>query len=290
MFGYVRPLKGELKVRELEHFKAVYCGLCRTLRKKYGYFAGFILNYDFTFLALLLSEVGEENSYEFHRCPAKPYAKKCMCAQNSAIELSADLSIVLMWWKLRDNIEDNPADIASRLLALFFKPAYKKAAGLRPEFNEATELSLKRLRIIEQEKSKSLDMAADTFATMLSMAVQGYEPRLQRPLEQLLYHVGRWIYMADALDDLPEDLSRGGYNPIAERFSLTKPQLDGETSRYLKATAEHSVSLAVSAFNLLPQGKNAAIIDNIISLGLPYVWKQISEGTWKKKRASSQIK
>ena len=41
MFGYVRPYKPELKVKEYELFRAAYCGLCWSLKEKYGADAGF---------------------------------------------------------------------------------------------------------------------------------------------------------------------------------------------------------------------------------------------------------
>ena len=54
MFGYVRPNRDELKVRELRDYEALYCGLCHALGRRHGFFARFFLNYDFTFLAMLL--------------------------------------------------------------------------------------------------------------------------------------------------------------------------------------------------------------------------------------------
>ena len=55
MFGYVVPVKCALAPQEQETFKAAYCGLCHTLKDRYGFFARFILNYDFTFLAMVLA-------------------------------------------------------------------------------------------------------------------------------------------------------------------------------------------------------------------------------------------
>ena len=55
MFGYVRPLRDELKCRDFDLYRAVYCGLCAAMRRRYGWLAPMFLNYDFTFLALLLS-------------------------------------------------------------------------------------------------------------------------------------------------------------------------------------------------------------------------------------------
>jgi hypothetical protein len=36
MFGYVVPHKPELKVKELDFYKSVYCGVCKQAGKKYG--------------------------------------------------------------------------------------------------------------------------------------------------------------------------------------------------------------------------------------------------------------
>ena len=53
MFGYIRPQKGELLVREFEQYRGVYCGLCKQLGKSYGFAARMTLSYDCTFLGLL---------------------------------------------------------------------------------------------------------------------------------------------------------------------------------------------------------------------------------------------
>ena len=56
MFGYVRPSVRDLPEEELDRFRTMYCGLCHTLSRRYGQAARFILNYDFTYLAILLSD------------------------------------------------------------------------------------------------------------------------------------------------------------------------------------------------------------------------------------------
>ena len=54
MFGYVRPVRPELKCKDFDLYRATYCGLCRCLRRRFGLIAPMLLNFDFTFLALLL--------------------------------------------------------------------------------------------------------------------------------------------------------------------------------------------------------------------------------------------
>ena len=53
MFGYVKACTPELKIKEFETYKAVYCSLCKKLGKSYGILSRFTLSYDFTFLAIL---------------------------------------------------------------------------------------------------------------------------------------------------------------------------------------------------------------------------------------------
>ena len=54
MFGYVRPVRTELRVWEWERYREAYCGLCDAMGRRHGFLARMFLNYDFTFLAMLL--------------------------------------------------------------------------------------------------------------------------------------------------------------------------------------------------------------------------------------------
>ena len=134
MFGYVRPLQPELKCKDFDLYRATYCGLCRCLRRRYGLVAPMLLNYDFTFLALLLWEPEERFVPCRGRCHANPLLKKPMCPDSEALKLAADESVVLAWWKLRDSVEDEGfwKGLAARGASWILKPSYKRrpAAGL----------------------------------------------------------------------------------------------------------------------------------------------------------------
>ena len=71
MFGYVRPADGHLTAEDKSRFQAAYCGLCRSLGRRYGLAARMILNYDLAFLAMLLSREPECLTARC-RCPAHP--------------------------------------------------------------------------------------------------------------------------------------------------------------------------------------------------------------------------
>lgn len=280
MFGYVVPLRGELRVRELDAYQGVYCGLCHTLGRRYGFLARMLLNYDFTFLAMVLAEPSDKPDTVHKRCIACPLRGKDVCTPRSSLDVAADESVVLTYWKLRDSVADESffKGLAARFLSLLLRPAYKKAAARQPEFDSRTVSCLAELSALESEGSPSLDRTADTFARILSAAAPatGEEAR-DRAMEQLLYHVGRWIYLADAWDDLEEDREHGGYNPVALRFP------DGPERHWeeLRTTLRHSLNLAVSACNLIDFGPWNGILLNILCLGLPMVEEAVFTGQWR---------
>ncbi|MFQ6975896.1 MAG: SoxR reducing system RseC family protein [Oscillibacter sp.] len=84
--------------------------------------ARFVLNFDFTFLAILLSDA-QEPECESCRCAAHPCKAQCVMAHTVALETAADHSLVLAWWQLRDHIEDHGffKAIPYRLAALLLR-------------------------------------------------------------------------------------------------------------------------------------------------------------------------
>ena len=154
----------------------------------------------------------------------------------------------------------------------------RRAAGHRPEFDRTVRGCLEELQALERENCPSLDRTADTFARLLAGAAPASgDAARDRALGQLLYHVGRWIYLVDAWDDLEEDRRAGSYNPISARFG-------GETEAnrdYLRTTLRHSLNLARSAAALLELGHWRETVENILFLGLPMVEELVFTGRWK---------
>ena len=280
MFGYVIPLRGELKVRELDAYQSVYCGLCHTLGRRYGFLSRMFLNYDFVFLAMLLAAPSDKPATEHKRCIACPLRGKDVCTPRGSLDVAADESVILTYWKLRDGAADDGflKRLSARLLALLLRPSYRKAAARQPEFDKRTVSCLAELSALEAAGSPSLDRTADTFARILSAAAPPSGDALRdRALEQLLYHVGRWIYLVDAWDDLEEDRARQGYNPVALRF----PDGPEQHREELRTTLRHSLNLAVSACNLTDFGPWNDILLNILCLGLPMVEEAVFTGQWR---------
>lgn len=287
MFGYILPFRDELKVREWEQFRSAYCGLCHALGRRYGLWSRFLLNYDFTFLAMLLSPAAAP-ACDRRRCIASPIRPRPCCSGGEGMEIAADESVILVWWKLRDQVADSPfwAGLPARALSRLFRPAYRKAAGSRPEFDREVRERLEHLQQLERERCPSLDQTADTFACLLRAAAPpGEDETRTRAMEQLLYHVGRWIYLIDAWDDRTEDRKTGSYNPVDLRYQLPPDGTgDGAAMEQLALTLGHSRNLALSAFYLLEEGAWTPILENILCLGMPMVEHLVLTGQWKQRK------
>lgn len=276
MFGYVRPARSQLTEGEWEDYQAVYCGLCHCLKQRCGLAARFILNYDFVFLFLLLD--GEGGDCRMRRCPVHPLRGKPCLVGTRAMDLCAWESVILAYYQLSDGVADEGfwRGLRDRLARWLLKGAYRRANARCKDFDYQVAMCLWELDELERHNSPKLDRVADTFARLLAAAAPSTgEERLDRPRQQLLYHVGRWIYLADGVDDLAEDKVRGRYNPLAARFG---PEPDME---YVRTTMTHSLNLARSAFELLPRARWSPILENILYLGLPRVQELVLAGKWK---------
>lgn len=265
MFGYIKPFKPELRIKEYELYRAYYCSMCKTLGKSYGIFARFTLNYEFVFLALLMASLNaNECPTKQGRCPFNPLKKCNFCTQSGTeLDFAAGAAMLLLYYKLLDNLRDEKA--LKKLKYLVLKPkvtaCYKKAKQKYPQLNELFSEYDTAQQKVENENTTSLDAAAEPTAKMLGSLFEmcSPEPNNKRVLNRLGYCIGRYIYILDAAADLEKDIKTGSYNPL----KTYENALDTATKQlYL------SINEAQMAFELLKICKFKNILGNIISLGL----------------------
>ena len=286
MFGYVIPPLQGLAPEEAERFRRMYCGLCHTLGERYGQAARLILNYDFTYLAVLLSSP-EEEEIRSGRCAVKAFRRRDYRTSDEAMALAADESVILAYWQARDGVADHDwlHGLKYRGVSALLEPAYRKAAAIRPDFDKAVRRQLAILTQLETENCASIDKAADAFAALLKFAAAEVDdPVRRRVLEQLLYHLGRWVYLIDAADDLRKDADSGNYNPVALRYGLENGQWTAEARRDFAATLDHSVHMMTTAFELWDFGVWTPLLETTLYTGLFQVGKAVLDGTFRSRR------
>ena len=285
MFGYVRPALDRLEAADRDAYQGVYCGLCHAMARRHGWPARFTLNYDFAFLAVLLTSGQGEDGTCARRCPAHPFRRPRACLRGAGLETAADESMILTWYKLTDDVQDRGlfAGLPYRALRRLFRRGYRRAAAARPEFDRLVGAGLERLRQMELDRSPRLDQVADCFAAILAAAAEELpqSEERRRIMGQLLYHLGRWIYLVDAADDLEKDFCSGNYNPLICRFGLTEGKLTGEARESLVLSLDHSIRLMAAASELWDFGVWAPIIRATVYEGMFLVGQAVLEGTFQ---------
>ena len=287
MFGYVLPRRDRLDEAQRSRYAAAYCGLCRSLKESFGFSARFLVNYDMVFLYFVLN-AGREESSGRCRCPARFGCKKTCVNENDTLRYAAELSVLLSCWKLRDACEDGRFRVDARLALLLYRRSYRRAAARLPEIDRLLNEKLSALHALERAKCASLDRTADTFAALLRGFAEGCPESERRATEMLLYHIGRYLYLVDALDDLPKDVKHGAYNPLRYRYTLMDGALSAGDRAALIDSIEASISLAASALELLPAAAADPIVRNIVYLGLPAVLHGVAAGTFRKRTRRSR--
>ena len=281
MYGYIRPQKSELKMREYELYRAAYCGLCHSLAREFGPLARYTVSYDMTFLYMILQKSEDHPELKLCRCPAHPLRRRCAACSMEGASLAAAATVLLFCHKLRDDLRDEGffKRLASRILLLVFAGPFRKAKHRYPELSNIISLRMNELSALETERCASVDRAAEPFAAMCAALVDGIgEGRRAYALNQLMYHIGRVIYFTDAVDDLPEDVAANRYNPIAVRFGIDTR--DGLISRSvdMQKLADASLAAAASAYLDLDRTPFSPIIENVLLLGIPAAFSAAIRG------------
>ncbi|WP_455582259.1 DUF5685 family protein [Dysosmobacter sp.] len=282
MFGYVRPPLESLPQPERDRFQRAYCGLCHTLGQRYGQAARFILNYDFTYLTILLASPTEAETLQA-RCPVSPIRPRAYRKTDDAAALAADESVILAYWQLRDGVADHDWLHGMKYLGVskILEPAYRRAARIRPAFDQTVRRQLQLLEKLEQEQCPSMDQAADAFAVLLEHSADQIEdPLRRRVVRQMLYHLGRWVYLVDAADDLKKDAKSGNYNPVALRFGLRDGVFTAESRGEFAKTLDHSIRMIATAYELWDFGCWSGILEPTIYRGLFEAGRFVLDGTF----------
>lgn len=271
MLGYVKAYKPELRIKEFEMYKAVYCSLCRHLGKEYGFLTRFTLSYDFTFLAILNMSLADDVPQTERRCCVCNPLKKCTyCkASENSLDFPAAASVIMVYYNVLDNVCDEKGikKAAYWLLSAMLSRPHKKAAKKYPLVEDTVHSYVTKQAELERADCKDMDMAAaptsDALGTLFALC--GREESDKRALSRLGYCVGKYIYLLDALCDIDEDIKLGRYNPLTAYE-------DGKERA--KRNIYMCINEAINAFEVINIKQLKNILGNIIYLGLEDAFKR----------------
>ncbi len=287
MFGYVIPDEDVISKRDFAMFQSAYCGLCMSTKKSCGNIARLTTNYDSTVLGLLLLEATKpEVEFDTVRCIGDFRRKPCI-KDFGLWQTLVDVNILLCRYKMGDDIVDGGAKhrIMRRVLAKPYARARERLAFVDKIISDGYA----RLREVETAGVASVDRAADCFAVLLRDLAVGVAKNNSDKKEayynadnpddlsregfgEVCYNIGKFVYIADALDDLEEDSKAGRYNPF---LAVWDDFGKGGRAAYIAAHAEELKFMFASVRNRAVAGLNKMrlthvgdLLRNIIDNGL----------------------
>ena len=293
MFGYVKPFIPELKVKEHELYKGIYCGLCRAMGSETGQLSRLTLSYDFALLTIVrLLATGADVSFSRGRCVAHPVKPRLYAESCGELRYSARVSALLMGVKIDENIADERSfkKLASLLahpaVSLMIKRALRKGDEGTSHVADFIPVNLDALSKLEKEGCTSLDTCAEVFGTLTGeLFSAGLEGAPHRITKEIGRGIGRFIYVCDACDDVSDDYKKGRFNPILTLYGDDAVE-ERDGNLYLKSDIADGILTATlldlercaAAAELICDGGDrglAELLRNILYLGMPETLKNI---------------
>ena len=263
MFGYLTACAQALGEEQAKRYKSFYCGVCMSLKRRHGQLSRLTLNYDLSFLVLLLGSLYEpEEEREESCCIVHPFKKQ----EKISTEISAyaaDMNLMLAYLKCLDNWQDE-GSILSAAEAAALKPSYRKLAELYPRQHNAMCIALDELHKLEKEGIEDADAASGCFGRLMAEVLVYREDRWSDALRCMGMALGKFIYIMDAVMDLNSDTVHNSYNPFRRYYGLDNQQRFRDILKMLLAEC-------VYYFDKLPLVQDVDILKNILCVGL---WQQ----------------
>lgn len=271
MFGYVTAYKPELKIKDFDAYKGVYCTLCKEMGKEYGVLSRFLLSYDGAFFVLFKMGIRNANTNaKMSRCTFNP-CKKCfkITCDDDIYKTASAITVILAYFKLKDNLNDSKTIKKLFLYPVlpYFTILKNKAIKKYPDVYDTIEKGMKEQFDVEKQDNPSLDLSAHSSAQMLGWLFSyGENEEIHEKSYKFGYQLGRVVYFLDAFDDYKDDVRRNLFNPFLK-------------SEDVENDATVSIRLSIGELTMILQelkfNKTESIINNIIYEGLNYQLEKI---------------
>lgn len=280
MFGYINANLKELTEEQRITYQSYYCGLCRKLKEVAGPKGQMLLNYDMTFLIILLSGLYEpKQSMQRFTCILHP-TKKRLNTVNQFTEYAAKMNILLSYQNFQDDWQDDRS-LTKKSLVHLFQKEYNQIKKEYPRQAEAVERYMVKLSVAESGNETNLDAVAGLTGDMLAEIFAVFDDEWSEELKCLGFYMGKFIYLMDAYEDVEDDIRKGLYNPFVFQQKEQRRRQDFDV--YVKLILMSMMSECAKSFERLPILTDAGILRNILYSG---VWTRFEICQAKKNKKS----
>ena len=275
MFGYLKPDKPYLYMKDDVLYQALYCGVCKSIGKNAGQIARFTLTYDVAFMSAICHNIlGVDVKINKEHCITHVIRKTPVAAPDEISLMLADVNVILAYYKLLDDTVDEKK---GALKSKIFVNAYKKAKKRMPEFDNIVKTQTANLLALERANSDSIDMVADSTANILVNASrQVLKDKSTEYTDGLFYSIGKWIYLIDALDDYDKDVKKGNFNVFFNAYKETSFENLIKNKGEEISFVFNGIFLKIAEnYSQIKTYYNTDLVKNVISRGIPEVTKSV---------------
>lgn len=260
MFGYITANQQELTGQQQVRYRSIYCGICRQLSNRWGSTARLVLRYDMAFLALLLMSLYEPREQQGSgSCIVHPVTRHPW-VDNEYIRYAADMNVILAYYNCRDDWQDDGKVTALAGMKLL-QGHMAQLEETWPRQCGAIRSCMARLSRLEGENCPNPDMSAACFGELMGQLLTFREDLWSPHLQQLGFHLGRFVYLMDAALDYSKDRKKGRYNPF---LAMGQEEDWQRWEEYLIL----AMGKATESFEMLPLVQDKDLLDNILYSGV----------------------
>lgn len=267
MFGYVVTDREQLTKEEQLIYRSYYCGLCRELQERYGRAGQLALNFDMTFLYILLCSLYEPQVELIKdRCvihPLKAREKRL----SEPVRYCADMTVLLAYYNAMDDWNDD-AKRSALLYANKLKASIGDLEERYPRQALAIRENIEKINLLERQREINLDAVSNCFGALFGEIFVYGRDVWQEKLYSLGENLGKFIYFMDAWEDAEKDAKHKNYNPLLQLKE------DADYRDKCKNILTMFLGEAAAAFEGLPIVENVHLLRNILYAG---VWSKFSE-------------
>lgn len=282
MFGYMYPFKPDLKIKHYTTFKSYYCSLCHEIKKNYGNIPRVSINFDITFISILLDSFSSKPHTVIKKtCIIHPIEKKLIVQNNKSINYASHINTILTHNKILDDINDEN-NLFSKLIFPVANCYVKKMPKQFDEIKKIIDENLHNLKKLENsDEILSIDEYAHPFSNLTKEIlnfygkINNFDETSLHHLGILGYNLGKWIYIVDAFDDIEKDFRKNLFNPIIRsesKISLNENnilQFKRDIKQKYFSLLTYVNFKCLENFKELSVTKNYELIENILQMGMP---------------------
>ena len=282
MIGYMRPIKGAFDKEQRKIYQAVYCGLCRILKSRYGATGTLALNYEIVDMLLMIDSICSDKSKWIKRsCSLSPFMWRNLAGLNEQrYFMAAEISMIIANFEIQDNVEDLNR-VQDKILLAISDYKLRKMGNQGKDVYEILEK--KYLEYMSKERMAQkvfcgfesvVNACGGIIGTIGRLLSEVSGIREISDIEKIFNLWGRWVYLVDAADDYVEDKKYDHFNPWT--LKDTPPNWEN----YVYCLEKEAGTL----INYLPVRRYGDLLKQLYVIQLPErrrrIFNKLYEQTW----------